>query len=119
VDAWLLLLRDHGTMSPAEVLEPVIAYAHRGIPVLERVTATVERVRGLFEQDWTTSAELWLPGGHAPQPGTLMRNPAYGATLQRLVDESRAAGGDREAGIEAARRAWSSGFVAEAVDAFA
>ncbi|MBO1755512.1 gamma-glutamyltransferase family protein [Allobranchiibius sp. CTAmp26] len=118
VDAWLLLLRDHGTKSLKDILEPAISYAARGIPVLERVTATVESVRDLFEQDWTTSAALWLPGGQAPQPGTLHSNPAYARTLQRLVEEGRSAGADREAQIDGARRAWSSGFVAEAVDAF-
>ena len=30
VDAWLLLLRDHGTRSLAEVLEPAIGYAAAG-----------------------------------------------------------------------------------------
>ncbi len=119
VDAWLLLLRDRGTMSLEDVLEPVIGYASHGIPVLERVTATVERVRDLFEQDWITSAQLWLPDGRAPQPGTLMRFPGYAATLRRLVEEGRAAGGGRERQIDAARRAWGSGFVAEAVEAFA
>ncbi len=119
VDAWLLLLRDYGTKSLESVLEPAISYAANGIPVLERVTATVESVRELFEKDWTTSAELWLPNGQAPQPGTLYSNPAYARTLQRLVDEGCAAGADRDTQIDAARRAWGSGFVAEAVDAFA
>ncbi|MDQ2850708.1 MAG: gamma-glutamyltransferase, partial [Actinomycetota bacterium] len=54
VDAWLLLLRDYGTKSLESVLEPAISYAANGIPVLERVTATVESVRELFEKDWTT-----------------------------------------------------------------
>lgn len=119
VDAWLLLLRDYGTKSVAEVLAPAIGYAKAGIPVLERVTATVESVRDLFTEDWKTSAELWLPDGKAPQPGTLFRNPAYAATLERLVAEAHAAGDGRESQIDAARRAWSSGFVAEAVDSFA
>ncbi len=119
VDAWLLLLRDYGTSTLEDVLAPAIAYANTGTPVLERVTTTVESVRQLFEQDWPTSAQQWLRDGTAPQPGTLMRNPAYADTLQRLVDESKAASGDREAKIDAARRAWSHGFVADAIDEFA
>lgn len=118
VDAWLLLLRDYGTKSLNEVLEPAISYAQHGIPVLKRVTATVESVRELFEQDWSTSAALWLPGGNAPQPGSLYRNPAYARTLQRLVEEGRSGGTDRTVQIDAARRAWSTGFVAESIDAF-
>ena len=118
VDAWLLLLRDKGTRSLAEVLEPAIGYARHGHPLLERVSSTVATVRELFESDWSTSADLWLRDGQVPRPGSLFTNPAYADTLERLVEEGRAAGGGREAQIDAARRAWSQGFVADAVDAF-
>jgi len=118
VDAWLLLLRDHGTQSLEEVLEPAIGYAGGGHPVGARVSATVASVQELFESDWRSSAELWLHDGRAPETGALFRNPTYAATLQRLVDEGRAASPDREAQIDGARRAWSQGFVADAVDAF-
>jgi gamma-glutamyltranspeptidase / glutathione hydrolase len=117
VDAWLLLLRDHGTRTLAEVLAPAIGYAEDGHPLLGRVGATVAAVQELFEQDWPTSAELWLAGGRSPGEGELFRNPAYARTLQRLVDAADGAT-SRDAGIDAARRAWSQGFVAEAVDAF-
>lgn len=118
VDAWLLLLRDKGTRTLDEVLEPAIGYARHGHPLIGRVSSTIETVRELFESDWPTSADLWLRNGRAPEAGSMFANPAYADTLQRLVDEGRAAGGDREAQIDAARRAWSQGFVAEAVDAF-
>ena len=117
VDAWLLLLRDHGTLPLADVLAPAIGYARDGHPLLGRVGDTVAAVRELFEQDWHTSAALWLTGGRPPGAGEMFRNPAYATTLERLADESRGAA-SREAGIDAARRAWSQGFVAEAVDAF-
>jgi gamma-glutamyltranspeptidase/glutathione hydrolase len=45
-------------------------------------------------------------------------NPAYGGTLERLVKSAEAAGADRETQVEAARRVWREGFVAEAVDRF-
>lgn len=118
VDAWLLLLRDKGTRTLDDVLEPAIGYARHGHPLIGRVSSTIETVRELFESDWPTSADLWLRNGRAPEAGSMFANPAYADTLQRLVDEGRTAGGDREAQIDAARRAWSQGFVAEAVDAF-
>lgn len=118
VDAWLLLLRDLGTQTLEDVLEPAISYASGGHPIGERISTTVSSVRELFENDWPTSAALWLRGGKPPEPGSLFANPTYAATLQRLVDEGRAAGPSREAQIDGARHAWRQGFVAEAVDAF-
>ncbi|KKK05137.1 gamma-glutamyltransferase family protein [Micromonospora sp. HK10] len=118
VDAWLLLLRDHGTCSLEEVLEPAIGYAGAGHPLVGRVGDTVAAVRSLFEEHWPTSAQLWLRGGRPPAAGELFTNRAYAQTLRRLVDAGRAAGADREAQIEAARRAWGAGFVAEAIDRF-
>ncbi|HEU4514328.1 MAG TPA: gamma-glutamyltransferase family protein [Nocardioidaceae bacterium] len=118
VDAWLLLLRDHGTQSLEDVLGPAIGYARDGHPLVSRVGATVAAVRHLFEKDWPTSAALWLADGEPPRPGALFRNNAYADTLERLVAEGRSGGSSREARIDAARRAWREGFVAEAVDAF-
>jgi gamma-glutamyltranspeptidase/glutathione hydrolase len=118
VDAWLLLLRDHGSLPLATVLEPAIGYARDGHPLLPRVTATIERVRELFEQHWTTSADLWLPGGSAPRAGALFANPAYAAVLEGLVSAALSAGPDVAAQAQAARDEWGHGFVAKAVDAF-
>ena len=118
VDAWLLMLRDHGTQSLAEVLEPAIGYAGGGHPIGARVAATVSSVQELFENDWPTSAAQWLRGGRAPEVGALFANPAYARTLRRLVAEAEASGTRRERQIDGARRAWSQGFVAGAVDAF-
>lgn len=109
VDAWLLLLRDHGSLPLATVLEPATAYARDGHPVLGRVVDTIARVQDLFTEHWQPSAALWLPGGRLPRPGELVTNPAYAAVLQRLADAGDA---------ESARRLWREGFVAEAVDAF-
>jgi len=118
VDAWLLLLRDHGTRSLREVLTPAIEYATAGHPLVGRVGETVATVQSLFEQHWPTSAELWLRQGKPPPAGGLFTNPAYGGTLSRLVSAAETAGTDREGQIEAARHAWREGFVAEAIDRF-
>ncbi|MFG2342713.1 gamma-glutamyltransferase family protein [Streptomyces phaeochromogenes] len=131
-DAWMLLLRDHGTKSLADVLKYAIGYAEDGHAPVERVGETVETVRELFETEWTSSADVYLPDGRPPRPGELFRNPALAATWRRLVAEAaeeaggrREAdagrepgarnGGDRVAEIEAARRIWREGFIAEAL----
>ncbi|MFE1507186.1 gamma-glutamyltransferase family protein [Streptomyces sp. NPDC058726] len=113
-DAWMLLLRDHGTRTLADVLKYAIGYAEDGHPPVERVGGTVETVRELFEREWTSSAEVYLPGGRAPRPGELLRNPALAATWKRLLAETAGAG-DREAQIDAAREVWRAGFIAEAL----
>ncbi|MGW7690366.1 gamma-glutamyltransferase family protein [Streptomyces asiaticus] len=112
-DAWMVLLRDHGTKRLAEVLRYAIGYAEHGHPAVERVGETVETVRELFETEWTTSAELYLPDGKSPAAGRLLTNPALAATWRRLVAEAEAAGPGRETQIEAARRVWREGFIAE------
>ena len=113
-DAWMLLLRDHGTKPLADVLKYAVGYAEHGHAPVENVGATVETVRELFASEWTSSAEVYLPGGKPPRPGELLRNPALAATWKRLLAEVAGAG-DRVAQIEAAREVWRSGFIAEAL----
>ncbi|MBT2383435.1 gamma-glutamyltransferase family protein [Streptomyces sp. ISL-11] len=114
-DAWMLLLRDHGTKPLADVLSYAIGYAEHGHPPVEGLGLTVERARGLFTAEWPASAALYLPDGRPPAPGRLFRNPALAATWRRLLTEADAAGGSRERRIDAARRVWREGFIAEAL----
>ncbi|MDI3385265.1 gamma-glutamyltransferase [Streptomyces sp. B-S-A8] len=114
-DAWMLLLRDHGTKSLPQVLRYAIGYADDGHAPVERIGATVDTVRPLFENEpeWASSADVYLPGGRSPRPGELFRNPALAATWRRLLAE--AAHADRETEIENAREIWRTGFIAEAL----
>ena len=52
-----------------------------------------------------------------PETGTLFTNPALAETYTRLLREAEGPGG-RDAEIERARKVWSQGFVAEAIDRF-
>ena len=117
-ETWMLLLRDYGTLPLADVLSPAIAYARDGYPLVERATATIETVEQLFREHWPTSAAVYLPGGKVPAPGTLFTNRALAETYARILHEAEAAGGDRVKRIEQARKTWSQGFVAEAIDKF-
>ncbi|MFH8682026.1 gamma-glutamyltransferase family protein [Streptomyces lydicus] len=118
-DAWMLLLRDHGSKSLAEVLRYAVGYAEHGHPAVERIGETVETVRELFETEWTSSAEIYLPGGRSVAPGGLLRNRPLAATWRRLIAEAEAAAPGRAAQIDAARRIWREGFIGEALAAFA
>jgi gamma-glutamyltranspeptidase/glutathione hydrolase len=117
-ETYMLVLRDYGTMRVRDVLEAAISYAERGHPLVERACATVQTVKGLFEKHWPTSAEVYLPGGMVPAPGTLFTNRRHAETYKRILAEAEAGGGGREAEIERARKAWSRGLVAEAIDRF-
>jgi len=116
-DAYMVLLRDYGALSLADVLSPAIGYARHGHPLLERASATIATVRDHFLAHWPTSAALWLDRGEVPPPGVMFRNPVLADTYERVLREAAGAGG-REAEIERARKAWAQGFVAEAIDKF-
>jgi gamma-glutamyltranspeptidase / glutathione hydrolase len=117
-ETWMLLLREYGTMSLADVLCPAIGYAQNGHPLLERTNATIATVAALFREHWPTSAAVYLPNNEVPAPGSLFTNKTFAATYVHIVKEAESAGGDRVAQIERARKAWSQGFVAEAIDRF-
>ena len=117
-ETWMTLLRDYGTMRVADVLAPAIYYASEGHPLVEPARATIADVEQLFRQHWPTSAAVYLPRGDIPQTGALFVNEALAETYRRIQRQAEAASGGREAQIEAARAAWSKGFVAEAIDEF-
>src|SRR5262249_45203016 len=117
-DTWMQLLRDYGTMRIEEVLAPAIFYAREGHPLVERANATIKTVEKLFREHRPTSAAVYLPNGKVPATGTLFTNPALAETYARVLREAASAGDDRTAQIERARRTWSQGFVAEAIDRF-
>ncbi len=117
-ETWMLILRDYGTMTLADVLAPAISYAEHGYPLVERASATIDTVKELFLKHWPTSAAVYLPRGEVPAPGTLFTNEALAATYRRLLREAQCAGGERVRQIERARTVWSQGFIAEAIDRF-
>ncbi len=116
-DTWMMLLRDYGTMRLADVLAPAISYARDGHPLVERANATIATVENLFREHWPTSAAVYLRDGKVPATGTLFTNPAIAETYTRVLREAAGPGG-REQEIERARKVWSQGFVAEAIDRF-
>ncbi len=117
-DAWLLMLREFGTLPLSAVIAPAIHYARDGYPLTPGICATIGGVSGLFRDEWSSSAALYLRNGAPPSAGTLFRNPELAAAYERIVREAEDGGGDRETQIEAARGHFYRGFVAEAIDEF-
>ena len=116
--AWLMLLREHGTMALEDILAPAIHYAERGYPLLPRIAGAMASVRELFCTEWPSSAAIYCPDSGPPASGEWFANPVLAGTYRRILAEAASAGGGRERRLEAARRAWYEGFVAEAVDDF-
>ena len=116
VDAWLVLLRDHGTWELSDVLCYGRGYARDGHPILGRVVATIGAVATLFTEHWPTSAAQWMPHGELPDAGDLVTNEAWARTIDRLLAASAESNEpSREGRIDAARREWREGFVARAI----
>jgi len=113
--AWMGLLREFGTLRLRDVLGYAIGYAAGGYPLVPAISWGIASVAGLFRDHWPSSAEVYLPGGTVPRAGARFANPALAATYQRILAEAEAASGDRDEQIEAARRAFYEGFVAEAI----
>jgi gamma-glutamyltranspeptidase/glutathione hydrolase len=121
--ALLTALERWGTRPFGAVAAAAQDLARRGFPVHPGlrgpgehlcIAAFEERVRG-----WPTSAALYLPGGRLPEVGALFANPALADTLELLVDAERRAGGDRAAGLGAARDAFYRGEPAGVIERFA
>ncbi len=115
--AWLLLLSGYGTFRLRDVLSYAIGYAEHGYPMLPAASAAIAALEPTFTRFWPTSAEVYLADG-IPAPGSRFSNKALAATYRRILAEAEAATSDREGQIEAARRAWYEGFVAEAIDSY-
>ena len=112
----LVMLAEYGRLSLAQVLQPAIEMAD-GYPMDGETARDIESERQEIEQ-WPDSKRLFFPnpGGKAPEPGQLFRQPGLAATLRKLVDAERqalAGGADRKAAIRAAYDRFYKGDIAE------
>ncbi len=116
--AWMLLLQRYGRLPLRQVMEPVIHYAGHGAPVLPGVHLSIKNCERRFTELWPSSGEVFLSRGRAPEVGSSFRNPQLAATYEMVLAAGEGAGSGRELQIEAARRAFYEGPVAEAVDRY-
>jgi gamma-glutamyltranspeptidase / glutathione hydrolase len=116
--AWMRLLKEFGRLRLADVMEPAIAYASGGYPVLPKAAEMIGTLAPLFRDEWEESGRTYLPGGLVPEAGSRLRNPVLAETFRRILKEAEATTKDRDGQIEGAERAFYEGFVAEAIDRF-
>ena len=115
-DAWMLLLRDKGTLPLETVMAPAIEYAEKGAPVIPRMIEAIRVIQSWFKTEWPANAAIYLPNGELPKLGSFLTNPALARTWRRTLDEAK--GDTRESQIDAARQIWKTGLVAEAIVEF-
>ena len=112
VDGWFALHAQFGKLPMPELLAPAIAYAREGFPVTEIIAGTwadeAERCR-----PHAGFADVFLPGGRAPAPGEVFKNPRLADAYGLLAAHGKEAfyRGEIAAAVEKAVRA-AGGFVA-------
>ncbi len=88
IDGWATLLRDHGTMSLADVLAPAIDAAQNGFIVTPRVAHDWAGLVDKIKLHAGARQHL-LVEGRSPRVGETMRFPALAATLQAIARDGR------------------------------
>lgn len=115
--AWIAALSKFGTMSFGDVAHFAASYAREGFPVYPVFAQFIETNQDAYRKDAPT-AEIYLPDGKVPKVGDIFVQRDLADTIQYMIDQERAAKGDRQAGIQAARNAFYKGDIAAKVSAY-
>jgi len=119
VEAGLVALREFGTKSFAEIIQPAVELAD-GFPIDEMRSGAIARSRRFFDL-WPDSKRVFMPDGHIPAPGEMFRQPDLARTLRGMIAAEKKAladGKSRVEAIDAVRDSFYRGDVAHKIDAF-
>ena len=75
VGTWALILARFGSMSFSQVLEPAIEMAENGFPLYDALAGHIRENARKYTELYPSTGEIYCPGGKAPEPGSLLRNP--------------------------------------------
>jgi gamma-glutamyltranspeptidase/glutathione hydrolase len=117
---YVTALQRFGTMSLAEVLASAIDYADHGYPIDVSLATNIARSKNKLAE-FPTTAKVFLPGGRAPLPGELFRNPDLASTLRKAVEAEQAALKNKKSRAEAIQAAFDrfyKGDIAQEFDRF-
>jgi gamma-glutamyltranspeptidase/glutathione hydrolase len=118
VATWIKVLERFGTLRLADVLTPAMELAEKGFPIGNALHGTMAAHAERFQSEWPSSAAVYLPGGGAPRPGAIWRQPDLALTFRKLI-EAEGSLGDRLSGLRAAGERFYEGDIAEAIVRFA
>jgi gamma-glutamyltranspeptidase / glutathione hydrolase len=119
VESGLVALRDFGSKSFSEEIQPAIELAD-GLAIDEMRAGSIARSRRFFDL-WPDSRNTFLPNGQVPMPGEMFRQPNLAKTLRAMAAAEKkalAAGASRVAAIDAVRDFFYRGDIAHRIDAF-
>ncbi|HBY63795.1 MAG TPA: hypothetical protein DEH78_28555, partial [Solibacterales bacterium] len=116
IDGLLLALKEHGTMSFAQVAAPAIENAE-GFPIQEEFAGMLGSYRKIF-QFWPVSEKFFYPSGAAPRRGDIVKMPDLAQTLKAMVQAEKKARGNRVKKLEAVRDYFYRGPVAKRIGEF-
>ncbi|MDX2430584.1 MAG: gamma-glutamyltransferase, partial [Bacteroides sp.] len=88
VDGWFELHGRFGSMNVEKILQPAIDYAREGFPVTELIAyywAGGARALSRFPN----VADVYMPGGKAPEKGDIFKNPYLAGTLEKIAKGGR------------------------------
>lgn len=88
VDGWFELHERFGSLSMEKILSPAIHYASKGFPVTEIIAYSWQNSAKSL-RDKPGFAEVYMPGGKAPNKGDIFKNPALANTFKLISKEGR------------------------------
>ena len=118
-DAALTALREYGTKSFTEAVEPALELADAS-GVDEQRANSVYASQEFFTL-WPTSKKHFMPEGRVTPPGEIFHQPDLAASIRGMVAAEKAAlakGASRVAAIDAVRDYFYRGEIAKKIDAF-
>lgn len=118
-EACLVALREFGTKSFAEAVQPAIDLADT--MVLDDMRARMIASTRKFFDLWPHAKNIFVPGGHVPAIGEMFPQADLARTLRSMAEAERQAlkaGKSRQAAIDAVRDIFYRGDIAHRIDAF-
>jgi gamma-glutamyltranspeptidase / glutathione hydrolase len=119
VESGLVTLREYGTKSFSDVVQPAIELAD-GFPIDELRSFALLSAEKYFE-GWPTSKRVFMPNGRILQPGEIFHQPDLARTLRAMAAAEKkalAGGASRAKAIDAVRDYFYRGEIAHKIDEF-
>ncbi len=112
--AWITALERYGTLSFGAAAAAAIRFARDGFPVFPLFAEFIAGHLAGYERT-AENRRIYLPEGRPPEVGERFVQGDLAATLQYMVDQEAAAGGDRIDGLHAAHDAFYAGDIARTI----